>query len=134
MKRLFLSGLAVLVGSVGLLGFAGQAKADPLSDCWTLAYDQTYTSGFMRVSSICYGIERDMATRARATPPAAPSNSYRLDADANVRSGASGTSGVMFNTSRSSTVTVHSWDGDWAWITTSNGTNGWSHRVNLTKI
>lgn len=133
MKSVFLSGLAVLVGSVGLLGSATPAKADPLSDCWTLAYDQLYTSGYVRVSSICYGIQRDMTTRAVA-PTASPSSSYTLDADANVRSGASGTSGVMFNTSRSSTVTVHSWDGDWAWITTANGVDGWTHRVNLTKI
>jgi len=134
MKSVFLSGLAVLVGSVGLFGFAGSAKADALSDCWTLAYAQTYTSSYVRVSSLCYGIERDMDARPRATPAAAPSNLYTLDNNANLRSGASGTSGVILNTRRSSPVTVHSWDGDWAWVTTIDGVDGWTHRVNLVKV
>jgi len=137
MKSVFLSGLAVLVGSVGLFGFAGSAKADCLD---YFALGNGYLDGLVYVRA-CQLNQLQQLRRLQSqelfeasTPAAKPSNLYTLDNNANLRSGASGTSGVILNTRRSSPVTVHSWDGDWAWVTTIDGVNGWTHRVNLVKV
>lgn len=60
-----------------------------------------------------------------------------IDEDANLRSGASGESGVMFQTTRQARITVQSWskDGQWAWVTINWGgedIGAWTHKVNVT--
>jgi hypothetical protein len=73
-------------------------------------------------------------TSVPAPTPTVRGNAW-LDDDANVRSGASFESGVMFQTDDRFRIQVHSWKGDWAWVTVyGHGRfqkDGWTHKVNI---
>jgi uncharacterized protein YgiM (DUF1202 family) len=113
----------------------GSAKADICSEA---ASRELYTHRAIEVFNYCQYILEVQAQEQARVNEILESNWYVIDANANVRSGASGTSGVMFETTREHSVIVQSWGGennDWAWINIGNGKGiwGWTHRVNLTK-